>query len=93
MHVLGRLVATLQCIPPILAGCPVRRPVLARVLRQGGRVRVQGGRAPARLAPALGHGSVLALITKLPLTLGAVHILRKHILGSLNTLGGVVSAW
>ena len=25
--------------------------------------------------------------------LGAVHILRKHILGSLNTLGGVVSAW
>ena len=65
--VLGRLLATLQRIPPILAGCPVRRPVLARVLRQGGRV--QGGRAPARLAPALGHGSVLALITKLPLTL------------------------
>ena len=27
------------------------------------------------------------------LTLGAVHILRKHILGSLNTLGGVVSTW
>ena len=27
------------------------------------------------------------------LRLGAVHILRKHILGSLNTLGGVVSAW
>ena len=25
--------------------------------------------------------------------LGAVHILRKHILGSLNTLGGVVSTW
>ena len=25
--------------------------------------------------------------------LGAVHILRKHILGSLNTLGGVVSVW
>ena len=25
--------------------------------------------------------------------LGAVHILRKHIFGSLNTLGGVVSAW
>ena len=65
--VLGRLLATLQRIPPILARCPVRRPVLARVLRQGGRG--QGGRAPARLAPALGHGSVLALITKLPLPL------------------------
>ena len=25
--------------------------------------------------------------------LGAVHILRKHILGSLDTLGGVVSTW
>ena len=25
--------------------------------------------------------------------LGAVHILRKHILGSPNTLGGVVSTW
>ena len=25
--------------------------------------------------------------------LGAVHILRKNILGSLNTLGGVVSTW
>ena len=65
MHVycvLGRLVATLQRIPPILAGCPVRRPVLARVLRQRGRVCVQGGRAPARLAPALGQGSVLPQI-------------------------------
>ena len=30
---------------------------------------------------------------KSELQLGAVHILRKHILGSLDTLGGVVSTW
>ena len=24
---------------------------------------------------------------------GAVHILRKHIFGSLSTLGGIISAW
>ena len=36
-----------------------------------------------------GSGVVVTLVCEY----GAVHILRKHILGSLNTLGGVVSAW
>ena len=42
------------------------------------------------LFQALLHIPVAACAT---LALGAVHILRKHILGSLDTLGGVVSTW
>ena len=35
----------------------------------------------------------LLLVTANTALLGAIHILRQHFLGSLDTLGGVVSTW
>ena len=60
-----------------------------------GEATLTNGIISMRVQSARGGGwaTRLQLLATLTLALGAVHILRKHILGSLNTLGSVVSVW